>query len=256
MENRDAFRRVPLQARPIIGYHCWALGFLDSRNGTAGCLLHPARNRGRDLRGLVDYGSKCSRESCFPARVFDRLPPEGQAFWLPLARGLNPFYFSSRRANPLFHILPWGAALLERLRADALRRGWTVTELLYWRPFLLHPVWKPQAHRYLFSLVLERLEAWDGPGEAIEGLARDLMDEIADLDAVRDLRTPCPYGGEVWTHQVSEPPAFLDFLRLALGIEKVDRARLPQARNAMEALWRETAARRSIHGGGPRSKTT
>jgi hypothetical protein len=245
MDNRESFGKAPLQAKPIIGYHCWALGFLDSSNGRAGCLLHPSRHGGKDLRGLVDYGGKCRRESCGAARVFDRLPVEGQAFWLPLVRGLNPFYFSSRRANPLFHILPWGACLLERLRHDAVGRGWSVTELLYWRPFLVHPDWWPKAHRYLFHLALEQPGAFGGTSEAVEGLAREILEGIGRLEAIQDLGSPAPSGKLIWTHQASEPPAFLDFLRLALEIERVDPARLPPARKAMEGLSREIAARRA-----------
>ncbi len=238
-ENRAAFPRSPLRARPIVGYHCWALGFLDAKGGTAGCLLHPARNQGRDLRGLIDYGDKCRRESCVAAREFDLLPPEGQEFWLPLVRGLNPFYYSSRRANPLFHIMPWGAGLLERLREHAGLRGWSCTELIHAFPFLVRQDWKPRAHRHLFGLLLEPLEERDGAGDVMEERASRILESIADLGVVRDLKTPDPGAEEIWTHQGSEPVEFLDFVRLELGIPRTGGRRLQRARKAVEALIRE-----------------
>ncbi len=135
-ENRKTFLENGPIYRPIVGYSCWALGFLDAKGRKVGCLLHPARNNGRDLRGLVDYGRKCERESCVPARIFSQLSEQGQRFWLPLVNGLNSFYFSSRRANPLFHLLEWGIKLLEIARLHGCLVGWSSTEVLAHRKFL------------------------------------------------------------------------------------------------------------------------
>ncbi len=242
IENREAFLNSPLQVRPIVGYHCWALGFLDPRGRTAGCLLHPARNDGEDLRGLVDYGSKCRRESCRAARVFDELPPEGHAFWLELARGLNPFYYSSHRGNPLFHILLWGAELLERLRCHAGHMAWTSTELIYFCPFLVRKAWKPQAHRFLFSLLLDRLESVEGWTTALEASACRLLSGIPGLSAIQAMRSgsePCGTRDCVWTHQASERADLLDFVRLELGIRRAGGIQLRKAGEAIIALAEE-----------------
>mgnify|MGYP005846737989 CR=1 FL=1 len=237
-ENRAAFLRSPLRARPIVGYHCWALGFLDTKGETAGCLLHPARNQGRDLRGLVDYGDKCRRESCVAAREFDLLPARGREFWLPLVRGLNPFYYSSPRANPLFHIMPWGAGLLERLRDFAALRGWSCTEIIHSFPFLVRREWKPRAHRYVFGLLVELLEARDDVGEVVEATARRALAQIPGLEAVRELEASEPDVESIWTHQGHEPMDFQDFVRLELGMRKTDTERLQRARRAVESLIR------------------
>jgi hypothetical protein len=238
MENRQAFLNSPLQVRPIIGYHCWALGFLDSRGSTAGCLLHPARNGGEDLRELVDYGSKCRRESCRAARIYEKLPLEGQVFWLELVRGLNPFYYSSQRANPLFHLLPWGAELLERLRKYAVSLDWTVTELLYRCPFLMRRTWKPQAHRLLFKLLLDQWETKDGWIDWIEELAGQLLGEIPGLKAIQALKSSAEEEEAVWIHLAPGPERseLLDFFRLELSVRKATLTRIEEAGAAVPAL--------------------
>lgn len=42
----------------ITGFSCWALGYLDEDFRQVGCLLHPARNHGQDLRYRVGYEEK------------------------------------------------------------------------------------------------------------------------------------------------------------------------------------------------------
>lgn len=254
-ENRAAFLRSPLQARPIVGYHCWALGFLDSRGETVGCLLHPALNGGEDLRGLIDYGDKCRRESCVAAREFDLLPAEGREFWLPLVQGLSPFYYSSRRANPLFHVLLWGAGLLERLRRYGRCRGWCCTELLCAFPFLVRREWRPRAHRYVFGRLLELLEGRDEAGEVIEAGARAALAGVAGLETFRTLETPEPHEELIWTHEGPGPTDFLDFVRLETGIRKTGGERLRKAWKAVEGLIREMASL-EIQASGFDSKTS
>jgi len=239
IENRQAFLNSPLQVRPIIGYHCWALGYLDPRGRTAGCLLHPARNGGKDLRKLVDYGSKCRRESCRAAQVFEELPPEGQGFWLELVRGLNPFYYSSHRANPLFHIMLWGAELLERLREHAAHLDWAVTELAYGCPFLMRHTWKPQAHRLLFHLLLDEMETRGAWTHLIEALAERLLRGARSLRAIQDLKHSTEEDEVLWTHQAPERPEFLDFLRLELGVRRATIAQIKEAGAAILALAKE-----------------
>lgn len=233
-ENRENFTKSGPSYRPIVGYSCWGLGYLDKNRSRIGCLLHPCRNEGRDLRHLIDYGNKCQRESCRPSRFFSLLPAEGQFFWLPLVRGMNPFYYSSPRANPLFHILLWGCNVLETMRKLAGRMDWTVTELLFHRPFLISPSWNPRIHSYLFRLVLGVLEETDGNTERTESLCRKLWPEVlahsgfSPSDATRDTL--------VHTHKLDFDEDYLDLLRLGFGWSKTTRHHAQRVKEKIEAL--------------------
>ena len=103
-DNRQRFCIQGPNQGPIVGFSCWALGFLDAAGRRIGCLLHPEQHQGRDLRNVTGYGDKCRRERCLAARVFAALTPLTQSFWLEPAVGLDSFRFSSARANPLFHL--------------------------------------------------------------------------------------------------------------------------------------------------------
>jgi len=214
-DNRRIFLRDGPIHRPIVGHSCWALGFLDSTGRKVGCLLHPEQNGGKDLRGLVDYGHKCRRERCNPARVFSRLPPDGSRFWLALAIGFNSFYFSSLRANPLFHLLEWGVEVLEMMRFQAVQNEWTVTELLDRRGFLSSPRWNPKAHRYLFRLLLEKENPEDAVGDQIEKCRERILQRILTLPTAN--KANLSTSETVYTHQLPMDADFLDFLRLNLG---------------------------------------
>jgi|GEM_PF-1749752 len=156
-ENRKQIQQEGLHFRPIVGYSCWALGFLGDDGKRAGCLLHPFQNEGTDFRHLIDYGGKCARETCQAARFFLTLPEEGKIFWLELAAGFQSFFYSSLRANPLFHILLWGKGVLEPLRFNALARDESATELLHRFPFLFRKDWNPRAVRFLFRVVIQEM---------------------------------------------------------------------------------------------------
>ncbi len=102
-------------AGEIRGDSCWGLGFLDAEEKLIGCLLHPHQNQGVDLRHATGYRSKCAGTLCQEAVVFSRLNPVRQQFYLALSEGMDSFHYSSRRANPLMKILPWGAPVLEAI---------------------------------------------------------------------------------------------------------------------------------------------
>ncbi len=139
-DNRTAFLQGRLPRRPVVGFSCPGLGFLDRRGRTVGCLLHPARNQGRDLRRLTGYAEKCARESCPQARAFAELEPAEQAALLESCRGMDSFQFSSLRLNPLMHLLALGPAVaraaaglgLERMVLEGLEpdRGWLLQGLI------------------------------------------------------------------------------------------------------------------------------
>jgi hypothetical protein len=230
-DNRQLFLRHGPRQRPIVGYSCWALGYLDASGRRVGCLLHPLQNQGRDLRSAIDYGDKCERESCLAARMFAWLSPAAQLFCLSLAKGLNSFYYSSRRGNPLFHLLLWGPTVLEPLQVEAERLGWSATELVWQLPFLLEPGWQPRGQRYLLRLVLAA-GTWSLPakGNALARACRRLWDAVVSLpEATKD---DCPTAAACYVHQLPLEDDYLDFLRVGLGWQRAtwSRARALQLR--------------------------
>lgn len=107
-DNRAAHLRGELPRRPILGFFCPGLGFLDSAGRAVGCLYHPAANDGRDLRHATGYQPKCARESCPEARAFARLARADQERLLDLCAGLDAFAYGSRSANPVRRLLGYG----------------------------------------------------------------------------------------------------------------------------------------------------
>jgi hypothetical protein len=238
-ENRRRFLDEGPSFSPIVGYYCWALGFLDAQGRKIGCMLHPGMNNGTDLRFLIDYGKKCLRESCSAARIFALLPSEGQDFWLPLAQGMNSFYYSSPKSNPLFHLLLWGPIVLESLRSTAHKMRWTATDLCSEYPFLLDLSWQPKAHRYLFRLGLELV----GPGKIIHNslarYSRRLLDSILILKEVK--QNNMTSSAMVHTHLLPLQNDFSDFLRLGLGWSKTSLEQAYEIESIIQRLAREIA---------------
>ncbi len=110
--NRGNLSKNRQDAGEIHGESCWGLGFLDPREKLVGCLLHPCQNQGIDQRNLTGYRNKCAGTLCQEAITFSRLNPVRQRFYLGLTNGMDSFHYSSRRANPLMKILPWGVSVL------------------------------------------------------------------------------------------------------------------------------------------------
>jgi len=113
--NRRNLSKNRQGAGEIHGESCWGLGFLDPREKLVGCLLHPCQNQGTDQRNLTGYRSKCAGTLCQEAILFSRLNPVRQRFYLNLTEGMDSFHYSSRRANPLMKILPWGVPVLDAI---------------------------------------------------------------------------------------------------------------------------------------------
>ena len=59
-ENTEGFRNRDEGIVQITGFSCWALGYIDGNHRLVGCLLHPAQNKGVDLRHRVGYEKKWS----------------------------------------------------------------------------------------------------------------------------------------------------------------------------------------------------
>jgi hypothetical protein len=214
-ENSASFGTKGGGVSPIRGYSCWALGYLDEGYRLIGCLLHPARNGGLDLRHRVDFGDKCRRETCPEARIFDALTPDAKRFWLCLAKGLDAFTYSSRKHNPLFNLMGWGQEILERVA----RAGPCLSREDFFKryPFFLTTL-NPFGHAYFLSRIL--LTCKNGaftPSEIFRGrferFSGDLVRMLGEI--------PAWSGQTVYTHLLPLDRAFLDFLRLICGIKRV-----------------------------------
>lgn len=162
-DHRPSLRRLFSEARqdylagrpprPVQGFVCWGLGFLDAKGRQVGCLYHPARHGGVDLRLATGYQPKCARESCPPAQAFAQLPPPARQALVGLATGLDAFAFSSPRHNPLMRLLAFGPAVADAaLSLPLAGRG----ELAAW-------AWPTEAPPAWGWLLGRRLEG-EGPG--------------------------------------------------------------------------------------------
>ena len=219
-ENTKAYRAEEREVRPITGFSCWALGYLDPDCRLVGCLLHPARHGGEDLRFRIDFGEKCRRETCPEADVFDRLEPEARWFWLRLADGLDAFAYSSRLRNPLFRFLNWGPAILRRIQRDAQGRAARHSAASLERAYpILASSLVPRGWAY----PMERLCTLGGTGllrkaETAGSLESGLGGLILRIRRERTVPEPAdaPH-----THRLPMERAFLDFLRLTVGIRRL-----------------------------------
>ncbi len=217
-ENTRAYRPEDRSVRPITGFSCWALGYLDPDCRLVGCLLHPGRNRGKDLRFRVDYGEKCRREICPEAAVFDLLDRADRAFWLGLVDGLDAFSYSSRSRNPLFHLLNWRPGVLCAIAEEARASVHTVEALLEGFPFLRTRL-SPRGWAY----PVRRLIAFQGTGplrspRASGRLERRLLDL---LERIEPRPAAPPESDGVPTHRLPLDRTFLDFLRLSGGVRRI-----------------------------------
>jgi hypothetical protein len=196
-----------------VGFSCWALGYVDPDRRLVGCMLHPAQNHGVDLRYRVDYGDKCRREMCPEARIFLDLDAPARKFFLQLAQGMDSFAYSSRRTNPLFHLLGWGMELLRRIAAEEDGQRFTRQRFFQTYPFL-RTCRAPKAVAYLVAGVVRHRDLAPLREEAFpirfmefsSGLARTLKNSSMGNSAA----TP--------THRLSLDAQFLDFVRLFLDM--------------------------------------
>ncbi len=203
--------------RPVTGYSCWAMGYTDPEYRQPGCLLHPSINNGEDLRYRIDYGSKCMRESCHEARIFERLNNYQKAFWLNLAHGMDSFEYSSRKANPLFNILGWGENVLSVL-ADK-ESGNITCRLLFSRlyPFFLSNI-SAKGHAYLLTCIVNEKGVDIIKGSGFE---KDFRLFSSGLTAAVKERFN-KGSGRYYVYKMGADPLFTDFLRIIANIKKTD----------------------------------
>jgi len=201
--------------RPITGFSCWALGYLDRDCRLVGCLLHPARHQGEDFRFLINYGEKCQRESCLESRVFRELSLEERRFWLHLAEDFDSFQYSSRRFNPLFRLMGWGSTLLGAIVMEEGGRALSPGQLSKTYPVLQGGV-EPRANAYLLKGIVQQ--------EGVQSLGTTLFTrqfEQFSTDLMPRLRSGSLSGGAPFTHLLPLDPLFLDLLRLGAGIKRI-----------------------------------
>ncbi|MBW1798856.1 MAG: hypothetical protein JRJ21_10755 [Deltaproteobacteria bacterium] len=216
-ENTSAFAERKAGLSPITGFSCWALGYLDKHCNLVGCLLHPAQNEGKDLRFSVDYGDKCRRENCPEAEIFLELDVNERKFWLHLADGLDSFAYSSKRINPVFKMMGWGPRLLGLISLN--EDGRLFTKESFFRAYAFFSTrLNPRAYAYLLNqLVCENrvdMLKTDSFRERFERFSRRLSGRLKQISS--------PVSGAQYTHRLGLDPHFLDFLRLSVGISRIE----------------------------------
>ncbi len=216
-ENTLAFAGSSKSVRPITGLSCWALGYLDNEYKTVGCLLHPAKNMGEDLRFRVDYGEKCSRESCLEAKTFLELKTSERKFWLSLTDGLDAFSYSSRRFNPLFKLMGWGVGLLQQIAFDENNKATTRHAFFRRYPFFSTGL-NPRANAYALRQVIGKCKIDLLKSDAF----RVRFEAFSGCISVRLKDGVFPSPEAPYTHLLGLDRQFLDFLRLSAGISRIE----------------------------------
>ena len=214
-ENTREFDSQSRRMRPITGFSCWALGYLDKDCRLVGCLLHPERHQGEDLRFLTDYGEKCRRENCPESRVFLGLPLEARRFWLHLVKDLDSFQYSSHRFNPLFRLLGWGPALLSAIAMEQDSTPLSRDHLSKTYP-VLESGPEPRANAYLLKGIVQQ----EGIG-SLRGASFVQQFEQFSTGLMPRLRSGSLSSGAPFTHLLPLDPLFLDLLRLGGGIKRI-----------------------------------
>lgn len=241
-ENTKAYLPEETSVRPITGFSCWALGYLDPGFRLVGCLLHPARHQGIDLRFRVDFGEKCRREICPEAYVFDCLEDDIRAFWLQTARDLDSFSYSSRQRNPLFLFLDWGPDILKMIAEQDPGGAHSASSLVKAFPLLASHL-SPRAWaypvRHLASIIGRDLFCDPRLIEAIEPGLAGLVDGVLREGPFWDVPGTHP------VHLLQMDRSFLDFLRLSAGIRRIE----PERAGMLKELVHDSLERlaRKIH---------
>ena len=215
-ENSRAFDNRDRSIIPITGFSCWALGFIRESYDLIGCLLHPAQNKGIDLRYRVNYGDKCRRESCQEEKIFSSLGEAERKFWLHLSDGLDSFAYSSREFNPLFRILGWGRPILSIIAEKEAKRSFTRERFFRSYPFFTTEL-MPKGNVYL----LERFALEEGVHILTQEAFKEEFERFSVTISEGIRRKSVEMTEGVHTHLLDLDPAFSDFLRLSVGISKI-----------------------------------
>lgn len=229
-EDTRAFAASCAKGREITGFRCWALGYLDQAFRLVGCLLHPERHGGRDLRNLTGYGDKCRRETCPEARAFSLLPPGVRRFWLSLTRGMDAFAYSSRVRNPLFSLMGWGREILERV-AEREPGPFKDFEAMVRCYPLFGACMPPRACAYLARSLMEGL----GPA-VLESVGCVTLLQGLLTEAQRLSRGVAFSAEGQAVHSLGMDPLYQDLLRLGLGIRRMAQGEALAFKGVMDKL--------------------
>lgn len=203
---------------PITGFSCWALGYLDEDFEVVGCLLHPARHDGVDLRFRVDYGKKCARESCPEAKVFQELGVRQRKFWLFLSDDLDSFSYSSRKYNPLFRMMGWGADILNVIAEH--EKGKILTRESF---FESYPFFFEQTDSRANAYLLNHMVTGDNVSMLKTQSFYARFEKFSARLAGRLKRFSSSANGASYTHLLEGDAQFLDYLRLSAGVKRIRR---------------------------------
>lgn len=215
LENTSGYNPEERDIRPVTGFSCWALGYLDPEYKQPGCLLHPSQNNGEDLRYRIDYGTKCVRESCHEARIFETLSEEQKHFWLRLARGMDSFEYSSRKINILYKIISWGNKILALIADRETEKNLDRSRFLQLYPFFNCTI-PPKGNAYLLTYVANERGCEVLKKRGIEKSFRLFSKKLISGIKERFDRG----GGPEYVHKMDMDILFTDFVRISLQIKK------------------------------------
>jgi len=180
-----------------------------------GCLLHPGKNRGVDLRFRVDFGEKCRREVCPEAETFSQLAGHEREFWLHLADGLDSFSYAGRTTNPLLTMMGWGKDLLKKIAAAEEDNIFTRHSFFESYPFFSTAL-LPRAGAYIANRVITARTIHLLRDVCFRSAFETFFERISGL-----LRHETPGSSSMtYVHRLDFDQDFLDFLRLSAGIRR------------------------------------
>ena len=216
-ENSKDYNPDEKDLKPITGFSCWALGYVDAEYKKIGCLLHPLVNNGRDMRYRIDYGVKCLRESCPEEKVFSMLAEREKHFWLSLTTGMDSFEYSNRNTNQLFKMLGWGNILLAEISDNDNGKYYSKKQFLRRYPFFNTRL-LPKGHSCPVNYIIREkgvdLLANIDFKKKYENFSKMIQEKIS-------LNFKLPHGG-IFVHKLGINREFSDYIRLTLGIGKAE----------------------------------
>ena len=156
---------------------------------------------------------------------------EERQFWLRLTNGMDAFEYSSKRINPLFDLMGWGRKVLGKVFSERPERAISKDGFIRDYPFFETSL-NSRGNAYLLYRMIEIrstailksasfLHRFEKFSQSMAGFLR------------RFLRST---KGSTYTHLLNLDRHFLDFLRLTVGISRVEEA---NARKLQEILDHE-----------------
>lgn len=216
-ENSAEYNPDKRDIKPVTGFSCWALGYIDAEYKRIGCLLHPQVNNGHDLRYRIDYGFKCSRESCPEEKIFSIMGKKQKYFWLNLTTGMDSFEYSNRKTNLLFKMLGWGNRLLAEICDNDDTKYYDKKQFLKSYPFFNTRL-SPRGH----SFPVNQLVKIKGPELLMSSKFKNKYENFSKM-LTGKLKTNFKFPlNAVFVHKLGINNEFSDYIRLTLGVSKAE----------------------------------